>query len=161
MYFLVNYLQQKEKKIYICDTFKTDYQHLSSYKETKIKKLLNNTHELTRNEIEEISNKWGKLYNENKDIRVIENKNIKSHTFKYLDDKILQLLFKLGSISYFELIGLCIKNKICGFCGDCIFEERINYLIDTNKIKVNKIILSKNIMNEDIYKKYISVNNVK
>lgn len=157
MYLLVDYLQNKNVKINICNTYKPNYRSLTSYKENEIKNLLNNTKELTTNEIKKISYKWETLVKENCDLRIIENGNLKSYDFKYLDNKILDLLKKNESIYIFKFIGLCIKNEICGYHMDFVYEERINYLIKTKKIKIDKIEKAKNFMGEDINKKYISI----
>ena len=159
MYFLVNYLKKYNVEINVCDTYKINYQHLSSYMENEITDLLNNTRKLTNIEINEICKKWKTLSSENKDLRILNNGNIKSYSFDYLDNKILNLLSKLGSISLYKLIGLCMKNEICNYYCDFIFEDRINSLIEQNRIKIDKIVKEKNIINEDIIRKYISINN--
>ena len=159
MYFLVNYLKKYNVEINICDTYKINYRHLSSYKENEIKDLLNNTHKLTNSEINKVYKKWEILSSENNDLRILNNGIIKSYSFNYLDSKILNLLSKLGSISVFNLIGLCIKNEICNYCCDLIFKDRINFLIEHDKIRIDKIVKEKNTKNEDVIRKYISINN--
>ena len=59
-----------------------------------------------------------------------------SFSFDYLDSKILDIIKNNKDIEYFELIGKCISEKLCGFYIDQIFFNRVDELISKGLVKI-------------------------
>lgn len=158
-YFLVNYLSNKNKTIYCCDVYDEEYSSLGSYDSSKIEKLLLNTSKLNNDEVNDICLIWGKLLEENGDLRLLENNRLVSHSFDFLDNIILEYLSLYEeSIQYYSFIGTLVSKELFGIRGDLFFSARIDYLINTGKIIVDKIVRKKNIIGEEKIKKYIMLN---
>lgn len=102
---------------------------------------------------------WNKLQKENSDIRIIQDDTIKSYDFDFLDKKILDLLDKNDSIRYWKLIAECMMQRLYNFSSDFYFKDRIDYLIDKKKIKIDKIVKEEDYFGKEQITKYISVNN--
>lgn len=158
-YFLVNYLSNKNKTIYRCDVYDEEYFSLGSYDSSKIEKLLLNTSKLNNDEVNNICLIWEKLLEENGDLRLLENNRLVSHSFDFLDNIILEYLSLYeNSIKYHSFIGTLVSKELFGIRGDLFFSARIDYLINTGKIIVDKIVREKNIIGEEKIKKYIMLN---
>ena len=158
-YFLVNYFGNKNKTIYCCDVYNKEYFSLGSYDSTKIEKLLLNTKKLNNDEINNICLIWQKLLEENGDLRLLENNRLVSCSFDFLDNVILEYLSLYdNSIKYHSFIGTLVSKELFGIRGDLFFSARIDYLNNTGKIIVERIVREKNIIGEIVIKKYIMIN---
>ncbi len=158
-YFLVNYLSNKNKTIYCCDVYNKEYSSLGSYDSTKIEKLLLNTKKLNNDEINNICLIWQKLLKENGDLRLLENNELVSRSFDFLDNVILEYLSLYDEpVKYYSFIGILISKELFGIRGDLFFSARIDYLINIGKIIVDRIVREKNIIGEMVIKKYIMIN---
>lgn len=155
MYYLVNFLSQIDKTIYICDVSDGHSFSLGSYLSNEVEPLLANTKLLTQEQIDIISSYWQKLVMENADLRIIEDNKLVSKEFEYLDNKILEVLSNYETIKFYGLIGKCMSNGLCGFWADFIFIFRVNYLIETGKIEVCDVKKEKNLIGEITEQKYI------
>ena len=92
-------------------------------------------------------------------MRLLENNELISHSFDFLDNKILEYLsLHEDAIQYYSFIGTLISKELFGIRGDLFFSARIDYLINVGKIIVNKIVKEKNIIGEVVIRKYIMVN---
>ena len=94
-------------------------------------------HKLNKNEINSYSSKWLDIVNENSDIRLLEDNNVKSVSYDYLNDYILIKLKKLGSTKISKLTIEIMKDY---HLIDLLVFYLIRRLINENKI----IIVTKN-----------------
>ena len=114
---------------------------ISCYDTEEIKELLQFTRVLTQEEISDISDEWKRLEKENADLRIIENKKLKSVSYDFLDKRILEELSKNKETDEIKLISdmMCRErndNDVGGIFGCLIIEYRIKELIKQNKIKI-------------------------
>jgi hypothetical protein len=92
-------------------------------------------------------------------LRLLENNRLVSCSFDFLDDVILEYLSLYdNSIKYHSFIGTLVSKELFGIRGDLFFSARIDYLINTGKIIVERIVREKNIIGEIVIKKYIMIN---
>lgn len=129
------------------------YWSLGCFSPDEIKELLQFERTLTQEEINDISNEWTKLENENADLRIIENKKLKSVSYKFLDDIVLEELSKYKETDEIKLVAELMKRErdygnIGGLYGTLIFYYRINELKKQNKIKVVRTRLELNAIKE-------------
>ena len=110
-----------------------------------INKLKDLEHKLNKNEINSYSSKWLDIVNENSNLRLLEDNNVKSVSYDYLNDYILNKLKKLGSTKISKLTIEIMKDYPL---IDLLVFYLIRRLIDKNEI----IIVTKNENNsfEDI-----------
>ena len=157
MCFLIYYLSKYENiNIYLSEVGRT-WGGLGGYSADEIINLVDKKELLkNKNKYKEL---WLKLEKENSDIRIYEKENIMSHDFKYLDERILELLKQCGEINYYAFVGRCMGNSICNFCGDIFFAARIEEMIKNNLIEITKIQQEINSIGESVEVKYISVKN--
>ena len=102
---------------------------------------------------------WQKLLKENGDLRLLENNELVSRSFDFLDNVILEYLSLYDEpVKYYSFIGILISKELFGIRGDLFFSARIDYLINTGKIIVERIVREKNIIGEIVIKKYIMIN---
>ena len=132
---------------------------MGSYDSIKIEKLLLNTKKLNNDEINNICLIWQKLLKENGDLRLLENNELVSRSFDFLDNVILEYLSLYDEpVKYYSFIGILISKELFGIRGDLFFSARIDYLINIGKIIVDRIVREKNIIGEMVIKKYIMIN---
>lgn len=129
------------------------YWSLGCFSPNEIKELLQFERTLTQEEIQSLSKEWMKLESENSDIRIIDNKKLKSVNYEFLDKTILEELSKYEEVDEIRLIvDLMIrereKHDLGGINGEIIFSYRINELIKQNKIKIVRERLSVNAIKE-------------
>lgn len=129
------------------------YWSLGCFSSNEIKELIQFERKLTIQEIDDISSKWKKLETENRDLRIIENKKLKSVNYEFLDKIALEELSKYEEIDEIRLIVDLMarereKQDLGGINGEIIFRYRINELIKQNKIKIVRIEQKKNILGE-------------
>lgn len=138
LYFLVSYFCNKNIEIYICDIANEEKFSFSSYLSSEIKEMSKNTILLNNKEKMKYKEKWENLVKENDDLRILNKGTLMSFSFDYLDSKILDIIKNNKNIEYFELIGKCISEKICGFYIDLIFMTRVDELIAKGLVKIIK-----------------------
>ena len=157
-YYLVNYLNSKNKIIYSLDVYNECNSSLGCYAYEEVGKLLLNTKKLTKEEIINISSNWKQLEKENADLRLVEDNKLISHDFDFLDNIILEKLNSYKEpVRYYSFIGSLISSKIYGLSSDLFFSARIDYLIGIGKIEIVEIRKEKNIIGELDGYKYIRV----
>lgn len=153
MCFLLYYLSQYKINIYL-----TEIKYgIGSCSEKDLIKYVDKKTLIDNKFINKYKELWIKLEKENSDIRIVSNDKIVSYDFKYLDDKIMDIL---GSkeLRYYGLIGECMIKRLCNFYSDVIFKNRIDYLIENNYIIITKIVKEKNIFGKDKEVKYLKNN---
>lgn len=124
---------------------------LGCFSPDEIKELLQFERTLKKEEIHYLLKKWMKLESENSDLRIIDNKKLKSVNYGFLDKTILEELFKYEEVDEIKLIvDLMIreieKHDVGGINGEIIFRYRINELIKQNKIKIVRVEKIKNVI---------------
>lgn len=88
---------------------------------------------LSKEDIIKLSNEWDKVKNENNDVRIIVNGEVKSVTYNYFDDEIIDLLKNKESLRIIDLsYDLVRKYRITSN----LFIFLISRLIDLKKIEV-------------------------
>lgn len=133
--YLCNYL-----KDYKCDIFVV---YSNEYDEEcyspscmlceELEKLSHLEHKLTKEEILSFSNEWVNIRNINSEMRILENNKVKSVSYDYFYDEILEKLKKLGAVKQIHLIGQLVADN---HMIDTIFVYLINRLIRLNKIDI-------------------------
>lgn len=122
LYFLIYYFYRwKNIEINLCDITDDEHFFLGSYKEEEIDKLQQRTRKITQEEQKSYYESWKRIENENEDLRIINNQNLTSSSFEYLDRKILSILKEYDKIRYWRLIGECMSKRLCGFYADIFF----------------------------------------
>ncbi len=129
------------------------YWSLGCFSPNEIKELLQFEKQLTQEEIIDISKEWIKLEKENGDLRIIDNKKLKSVNYGFLDKTILEELSKYEEVDEIRfIVDLMIrereKHDLGGINGEIIFSYRIDELIKQNKIKIVRDRLAVNAINE-------------
>lgn len=138
LYFLVNYLSDLNKNIFVCEVSQNEYQRLGMYNPKEIKDLISFTKQLTISEISFYKKEWDRLVSENGEIRIIKGKNLISNSYEYIDKIILKQFSDKEETKYISLLANCLLEKTNGFSNDEVFRERINFLINKEKIIITK-----------------------
>lgn len=120
----------------VIDVGKINANSVCCFLDEEIKDLFKLEQKINKKQLNKYSEKWDNLMNENKDLRLIENDEVKSFDFSYLDSKILEQLSKYDKIDKNEFIGHCIAIGLCSIHGYIIFNYCIEHLIKQNKIKI-------------------------
>ena len=146
MLYICNYLQNKDCNIYVVfsDEYNKDCYSPTCMNAPELNKLKDLEHKLNKNEINSYSSKWLDIVNENSDIRLLEDNNVKSVSYDYLNDYILIKLKKLGSTKISKLTIEIMKDY---HLIDLLVFYLIRRLINENKI----IIVTKNEDNSITY----------
>ena len=139
MLYICNYLQNKDCNIYVVfsDEYNKDCYSPTCMNAPELNKLKDLEHKLNKNEINSYSSKLLDIVNENSDIRLLEDNNVKSVSYDYLNDYILIKLKKLGSTKISKLTIEIMKDY---HLIDLLVFYLIRRLINENKI----IIVTKN-----------------
>lgn len=157
LYFLSAYFYDQNIEILTCDVNSDNHPSLGSYLENEIVVLSKNTTKLTREKQKKYKEIWEVLEEQNGGLRVLENGSLKSVTFHYLDQMILNALKKYKCIRYWTFIGECMKERFANFYGDIYFSARINELIKRGMIEICEIRKEKNLIGEWKKQKYIRI----
>lgn len=104
----------------------------------EVNKLSKKEHLLSKQEIEDYTNKWLEIVKENSELRYIENGNLKNVSIDYFDDTILSYLGN-EETKIITLIGKLMANAVIDNNSDSVYCYLINRLIDKGKIKVVRI----------------------
>lgn len=139
--YLCNYLKGKKCKICVVfsDEYKDECYSPSCMTGPELEKLANLIHELSKNDIVNYSKEWERVKKENSELRIINNKKVKSISFVYFDEIILNNLKKYDEAKKYELVlKLMIEYKLSEIEPLFLIERLINK---------NKILLVK----EDIH----------
>lgn len=133
--YLCNYLKNYKCDIFVVYSNEYDEECYSPscmlYEE--LEKLSHLEHKLTKEEILSFSNEWVNIRNINSEMRILENNKVKSVSYDYFDDEILEKLKKLGAVKQIHLIGQLVADH---HMIDTIFVYLINRLIRLNKIDI-------------------------
>ena len=159
MCFLIHYLSKYNNlTIYLSEVSHDVGFGLGAYAEEEIINLVDKKVILSKEEKELYKELWIKLEQENSDLRICMDNTIKSYSFDYLDEKIINFLKEKQELAYLSLIGLCLANTICNFFDDVFFRARIDYFIEKGIIKISKVQMKKGFLGELKEEKYLVVN---
>ena len=134
--YVCNYFSNIECNLYVLfsDEFDKECYSPSCMNENELEELSKLEHKLTKEEIKKYSNEWKEIISDNLDLRIIENNKVKSVTFDYYNDIILNKLNELGEIKMVSLVGRLLS-------GIHLYDTVFTYLI-YRLIKEGKIIIT-------------------
>lgn len=157
LYFLSDYFYNYNVEIFICDVANDNHPSLGSYCENEMEELAKKTIKLSKEAQKKYKKIWELLQRQNGELRVLENGELKSKPFRYLDEIILNTLKTYQSIRYWTFIGECMKERLGNFYGDIYFTARVDELIKKKMIEISEIKKEKNPIGEWKEQKYIRV----
>lgn len=133
--YVCNYFSNTDSELYVLFSEKLDEDCYSPscMNENELEELSKLEHKLTKEEIRKYSIEWEKIINDNADMRIIENNKVKSVTFDYYNNIILNKLDKLGEVKMVSLVGRLMSDI---HLYDTIFTYLIYRLIKKEKIIV-------------------------
>lgn len=136
--YVCDYFSNIEYDLYVLfsDEFDKECYSPSCMNEKELEELSKLEHKLTKEEIRKHSNEWKEIINDNLDMRIIENNKVKSVTFDYYNDIILNKLNELGEVKMVSLVSRLMSDI---HLYDTVFIYLIYRLIKEEKI----IIISK------------------
>ena len=130
--YVCNYFSNIDSNLYVLfsDEFDKECPSPSCMNEKELEELSKLEHKLTKEEIKKYSNEWKEIINDNLDMRIIENNNVKSVTFDYYNDIILNKLNELGEVKMVSLVGRLMSDI---HLYDTVFTYLIYRLIKERK----------------------------
>lgn len=133
--YVCNYFSNTESDLYVLfsDEFDKNCYSPSCMNENELEELSKLEHRLIKEEIKKYSNEWKKIINDNLDMRIIENNKVKSVTFDYYNDTILDKLNEFGEVKMVGLVGRLMSDI---HLYDTVFTYLIYRLIKEEKIIV-------------------------
>ena len=134
---------------------------VSGYADYEIKDLVKKSKILTKEEIQEYILKWNKIYDENSEVRFLNNNEIISESYECFDNAILDKLSSLGEMKEWSFVANCMVTDFLNFDMDVCYKSRIDYLKNIGKIVVTKTVTEKNMIGEDRTINYIKVKDEK
>lgn len=135
--YLCDYLKDKDCNLYVVYSDEYDEKCYSPacMRETELEELAKLEHKLSKKEIRNYSNEWQIIMNKKSDMRILGNKKVKSVSFDYYNEEILNLLKELGEVKIVRLVGLFMNNH---YLQDLVVSYFVDRLINNGKIKVIK-----------------------
>ena len=133
--YVCNYFSNTDSELYVLfsDEFDKECYSPSCMNENELEELSKLEHRLTKEEIKKYSNEWKEIINDNLDMRIIENNKVKSVTFDYYNNIILNKLNELGEVKMVSLVGRLMSDI---HLYDTVFTYLIYRLIKEEKIIV-------------------------
>ena len=131
--YVCNYFSNIDYDLYVLfsDEFDKECYSPSCMNEKGLEELSKLEHKLTKEKIKKYSNEWKEIINDNLDMRIIENNKVKSVTFDYYNDIILNKLNELGEVKMVSLVGRLMSDI---HLYDTVFTYLIYRLIKEGKI---------------------------
>lgn len=133
--FICNYLKNKDCEIYVVysEEYEEDCYSPSCMTSEELEKLSKLEHLLTSKDVIKFSNEWLKIKETNSEMRILENRKVKSVPYDYFNKAILEKLKQLEPTKESHLIGSLMADYNTGVT---IFIYLVNRLIETNKIEI-------------------------
>ena len=144
-----------DKNIEVVDGYQRN--GISGYADDEIKDLVKESRVLTKEEIQKYILKWNKIYDENSEVRFLNNGEIINESYECFDNEILDKLSSLGESKEWSFIGNCMANNLKSFAMCVCYKSRVDYLKGIGKIVVTKTVTEKNMIGEDRTINYIKV----
>ena len=134
--YICNYIENKVEsiKVIYSDDYDKKLYSLGCMKTEEIEKILSFEHTLSKDDIIKFSKEWKSIKNKKSNLRIIKNGKIKSVTYDYFDNEILNILNK-GQTS---IISLAVELSNKYYLSETVFIYLIIRLVDINKIKIIK-----------------------
>jgi len=115
------------------DDYKKECYSIGTMTSDEIEKLEAYEKKLDSNEIDKLSEMWNSIVIDNSDLRIIEDDKIKSITYSYFDDEILNYINKNNIVS---VKTLCYELSKKYYLSDTVFVFLISRLIDMKRIEI-------------------------
>ena len=133
--FICSCLKNNTDNIYVVysDEYKEECYSPFTMTSDELVKLSNLEHILSNSEISELSDKWDIVVKDNSNVRIVEDRNIKSVSYEYFDDEIIDILANQKSTRIIDLTYE-LSNKY--HINDSVFVFLISRLISLSKIKI-------------------------
>lgn len=133
--YLCNYLKNRTDRISVIyiEEYKSIYNTPAILKEEEFRNALAYEHKLTIEQINELSDKFNYIKDNNCELRVMKNSEISLENFNYYNDIITKLL-KDKSMKISKLVGELLSNY--DHLSDIIYCHMVQRLIDENRIKI-------------------------
>ncbi len=135
--YMCNYLKNKDCNIYVVfsDEYDKEIYSPAWLRHNELELALKVERKLSIEEIDNYAKEWIKVYNSNTDMRILENKEVKSVSFDYYNDMILDKLKSLGEVKLIKITGIIMQEY---YLSDIVIVYLIDRLIEKNKIKIVK-----------------------
>ena len=144
-----------DKNIEVVDGYQRN--GISGYADDEVEDLVKESRVLTKEEIQEYILNWNKIYDENTEVRFLNNGEIINESYECFDNEILDKLSSLGESKEWSFIGNCMANNLKSFAMCVCYKSRVDYLKGIGKIVVTKTVTEKNMIGEDRTINYIKV----
>lgn len=110
--YICNFFSNTDTDLYVLfsDEFDKECYSPSCMNEKELEELSKLEHKLSKEEIKKHSNEWKEILNDNQDMRIIEDNKVKSVTFDYYNDIILNKLNELGEVKMVSLVGSLMSD---------------------------------------------------
>lgn len=138
--FICNSFRYKDISVIFVESYNWYATTLGMIGHDEISSLYKYEKDLKKYEIEQYCNEWNKVVEENSEFRFMINGRVKSVSFNYFDNEIINRLKQLGKIKKIKLIADLMVEPI--FPMMHISDYIYGYIIDI-LIKENKIILTR------------------
>lgn len=136
MLYISNVVKKYDYDLYVlyCDEYDENYPSPSVMNEEELRLLSKLEHKLSVKEINDNAKIWNDLISKNTDLRVIDNNDIKSVSFDFYDNFILDNLKIMGRVKISSLVGKLMQQV---YLHDNMWVYLIERLIEEHKIKIN------------------------
>lgn len=136
MLYISNVVKKYDYDLYVlyCDEYDENYPSPSVMNEEELRLLSKLEHKLSVKEINDNAKIWNDLINKNTDLRVIDNNDIKSVSFDFYDNFILDTLKIMGKVKISSLVGKLMQKV---YLHDNMWVYLIKKLIEKHMIKIN------------------------
>lgn len=136
MLYISNVVKKYDYDLYVlyCDEYDENYPSPSVMNEEELRLLSKLEHKLSVKEINDNAKIWNDLINKNTDLRVIDNNDIKSVSFDFYDNFILDNLKIMGKVKISSLVGKLMQQV---YLHDNMWVYLIERLIEKHMIKIN------------------------
>lgn len=136
MLYISNVVKKYDYDLYVlyCDEYDENYPSPSVMNEEELRLLSKLEHKLSVKEINDNAKIWDDLVNKNTDLRVIDNNDIKSVSFDFYDNFILDNLKIMGKVKISSLVGKLMQQV---YLHDNAWVYLIERLIEKHMIKIN------------------------
>ena len=138
--------KDKEISVIFSDSLSESATSIGTISQDEYNKLIKKEIVLTNKEKEQYINEWNEIISDNKELRIMHNKKVKSISMSELDTKILERLSKVKKISLSKFITELITNPV--YSGITYPKWLYIYLIERY---LNKKLIKKTIIDEEVY----------
>ena len=133
-----NYLFNSNCDLYVVysDEYDVECYSPACMREKELKELTTLEHKLSKEQIFDYAIEWKKVVKDNSDMRIMENDKVKSVSFDYYNNVILDRLKELREVKSVSLTANLMRDY---YLSDIFISYLINRLIESNKIKIVRL----------------------